>query len=105
MTESKNENDATISYLDEEDWQIAFEAYAENPHAALTLSFHLTELKRQIDSLRMKDALAAIDVAIDCLYEHSDFRRVSRELFLMAIQGKLTTENENLLRELGIRGI
>jgi hypothetical protein len=89
-----SERDREISYLDEEDWQIAFEPYAGHPLAALTLSFHLTKLKRDIDGSRTRDAIAAIDLAIDCLYEHSEFRSVSRELFLTAIQGKLTTEKK-----------
>jgi hypothetical protein len=94
--------DAQISYLDDEDWQIAFEPYEGNPQAALTLGFHLTELRRWIDGLMKHKALAAIDRAIDCLYEHSDFRSVGRELFLTAIAGELTTDKEELIRHLGI---
>ena len=73
-TDSENES----PYLDSEDWQIAFEPYEGHPQAALTLGFHLTELKRLIDGLKKHDALAAIELAIDNLYEHSDFRSVSR---------------------------
>ena len=51
----------------------------------------------------MHEALAEIQVAIDCLYEHSDFRSVSRELFETAIAVKLTTDKEAVLRHLGIR--
>jgi hypothetical protein len=97
--------DSESSYLDAEDWQIALEPYEGKPQAALTLGFHLVELKRYVNSLKMNAASGAIDRAIDCLYEHSDFRRVSRELFLIAIEGRLTTDRETLLRELGIRGI
>ena len=39
----------------------------------------------------MQEALAAIDRAVDGLYEHSEFRGVSHELFLTAVEGKLTT--------------
>ena len=95
--------DAVISYLDDEDWQIAFEPFEGHPQAALTLGFHLTELKRQIDGFKKHDALAAVERAIDCLYEHSDFRRVSRELFLTAISGELTTDKEEVLRHLGVK--
>ena len=95
--------DAEISYLDDEDWQIAFEPYEGKPQAALTLGFHFTELKRLIDGLMKHQALAAIDRAIDHLYEHSDFRSVSREMFLTAIEGKLTTDKEEALRHLGVK--
>ena len=94
---------AEISYLDDEDWQIAFEPYEGKPQAALTLGFHLTELKRQINGLKKQQALAAIERAIDCLYEHSDFRSVGREMFLTAIAGELTTDQEEVLRHLGVK--
>ena len=102
MPEDVN-TDAEISYLDDEDWQIAFEPFAGHPYAALTLGFHLTELKRQVNGLMKHQALAALDRAIDNLYEHSDFRSVSRELFSIAISGQLTTDKEEALRHLGIK--
>ncbi len=101
MSENNPENE--LSYLDDEDWQIAFEPYQGQPQAALTLGFHLTELKRQIKELRMQDALAALDRAVDQLYEHSEFRSVSREMFRTAVTGQLTTEQGEQLRQLGIR--
>ena len=95
--------DAEISYLDDEDWQIAFEPFEGQPRAALTLGFHLAELKRLVDGLKKHEAVSAIDRAIDCLFEHSDFRSAGRELFLNAIEGKLSTDKEELIRHLGIR--
>lgn len=90
-------------YLDEEDWQIALKPYEGNPQAALTLGIHLVELKRRINDLNMHDTLDAIDVAIDCLYNHSDFHSVGRGLFENAIAGKLTSDKESLLRQLGVQ--
>ena len=87
-------------YLDEEDWQIALKPYEGNPQA--TLGIHLVELKQRINDLDMHDALEAIDVAIDCLYNHSDFHSVGRGLFESAIEGKLTANKESLLRQLGV---
>jgi len=97
------DSETDIAYPDPEDWQIAFEPYEGNPQAALTLGFLLTELKRSIRDLDMHEALQEIEVAIGCLYEHSDFRSISRELFGTAIEGKLTTDREALLRQLGLR--
>ena len=74
-----------------------------HPLTALTLAFHLGELKRYIKSLSTQEALAFLDRAVDSLYQHSEFRSVSHELFLIAIQGKLTSDKEDLIRELGIR--
>ena len=95
MDDTDSETDSP--YIDEEGWQLAFELYEGNPQAALTLGFRLTELKLSIRDLDMHEALAEIGVAIDCLYEHSDFRSISRELFGIAIEGKLTTDREALL--------
>ena len=95
------ENDSP--YIDAEDWQIAFEPYEGNPQAVLTLGYLLTELKRYIIDLDMHEALGEINVAIDCLYEHSDFRSISREMFGTAIEGKLTTDKESILRQLGLK--
>jgi hypothetical protein len=104
MQDNPNTDSETdIAYPDPEDWQIAFEPYEGNPQAALSLGFCLTELKQLIRDLDMHEALQEIEVAIDCLYEHSDFRSISRELFGTAIEGKLATDKETLLRQLGLR--
>jgi hypothetical protein len=95
--------DTESPYLDDEDWQIAFEPFEGKPRAALTLGFHLAELKRLVSDLKKHDATTAIDRAIDCLYEHSDFRSAGRELFLSAIEGKLSVDTEELIHHLGIR--
>src|SRR5690349_21850511 len=89
-------------YLDPEDWQIALAPYEGKPQAALTLGIHLVELKRRISDLNMHDAIDALNVAIDCLFNHSDFHGVGRGLFESAIEGNLTADKESLLRQLGV---
>src|SRR5688500_1554888 len=88
--------------LDCEDWQIAFEPYAEHPFLALSLAQHLTALQDYIQSDTDK-ATAAINRAVNALYEHSEFRSVGLLLFRATVQGRLTTDRENLIHELGIR--
>ena len=99
---NNTDTESETPYLDPEDWRIALAPYEENPQAALTLGIHLVELKRRISDLNMHDALDAIEVAIDCLYNHSDFHSVGRGLFESAIEGKLTADKESLLRQLGV---
>jgi hypothetical protein len=94
--------ESETAYLDSEDWHIALEPYEGNPSAALRLGIALVELKRRITDLNMHDAIEAIDVAIDCLYSHSDFHGVGRGLFESAIEGNLTADKESLLRQLGV---
>ena len=87
--------------LDCEDWQIAFQPYIKYPLLALALAQHLTALQDYIQSDAAK-ATAAINRAVDQLYEHSQFRSVSLELFRAAVQGRLSAEVENLINQLGI---
>ena len=88
--------------LDAEDWQIVFEPYAQFPILALVLAQHLTALQDLAQSDAEK-ATAAINRAVDELYEHSQFRFVSLELFRVTVQGRLSVDVENVINALGIR--
>jgi hypothetical protein len=66
--------------LDCEDWQIVFHAYVSYPLLALALAQHLTALQDLVQS-DAGQATAAINRAVDALYQHSQFRSVSLELF------------------------
>jgi hypothetical protein len=88
--------------LDCEDWQIAFQPYVKHPFLALALAQHLSALQDQVLSDAGK-ATAAINPAVDALYEHSEFRSVSLELFRATVHGRLAVEVENLVHQLGIR--
>src|SRR5688572_10144611 len=88
--------------LDAEDWQIAFKPYAQYPLLALALAQHLTALQDYVQRDAGK-ATAAINRAVDELYDHSEFRSVSLELYRASVQGRLSVEVENLINQLGIR--
>lgn len=88
--------------LDAEDWQIVFEPYAQFPILALVLAQHLTALQDLAQSDPEK-ATAAINRAVDELYEHSQFRSLSLELFRATVQGRLPIDVEGVINALGIR--
>ena len=88
--------------LDAEDWRIVFEPYAQFPILALILAQHLTTLQDLAQSDTEK-ATAAINRAVDELYEHSQLRSVSLELFRVTIQGRLPVDVEGAINALGIR--
>jgi hypothetical protein len=88
--------------LDCEDWRIVFAAYLKHPFLALSLAQHLTALQDYVQTDAGK-ATAAINRAVDALYEHSEFRFVSLELFRATAQGRLSVERESLVHQLGIR--
>lgn len=98
-TDSEHES----PFPDQLDWQIAFEPFEGRPRDVLTLAIRFAALKRLVDGLKKHAAISAIDEAIDCLYEHSDFRSAGRELFLSAIDGKLSVDTEELIHHLGIK--
>jgi hypothetical protein len=87
--------------LDCEDWEIVFYPYLNYPLLALALAQHLCALQDYVQSDTV-EATAAINRAVDALYEHSQFRAVSLELFRATAQGRLTVELENLVRQLGM---
>src|SRR5918996_847703 len=91
--------------LDCETWKIAFEPYANDADDALILAYHLTALSAylQSDTQNIPEAIAAIDRAINMLYRHTDFHKVSRELYRVVITGKLDAKLEKVLNSLGLR--
>lgn len=99
MPDNRNTADAL---LDAEDWQIVFEPYTQFPILALVLAQHLTAIQDLAQSDAEK-ATAAINRAVDELYEHSQFRSVSLELFRVTVQGRLPVDVENVINALGIR--
>ena len=91
-------------YPDDEDWESVFDVYAEHPALAFSLAQYFTVIRQYLEGERKKipDATAALDGAVDCLFHHTDFRRVSHELFRAAVEGRITTEQEQMLRDLGV---
>lgn len=92
-------------YPDAEDWESVFDVYAEHPALAYSLAQYFIVIKQYVEGERKRipDATAALDGAVDCLFQHTDFRRVSHDLFRAAIEGRITTAQEQLLRDLGVR--
>lgn len=88
-----------------EDWNIAVEVYAGDPSSALLLAYQLIAIKQAIKRGRkgISDAIESLDLALDSLYPHTDFYRVSHQFYHHTIEGILSPTNEAKLRELGIK--
>ncbi len=97
--------DSVSPPLDAEDWDIAFAPFKDQPYAALTLAYHLARLQQLLNGKLsdIPEATAAIDRAVDRLFEHSEFRRVGHSLFRQVVDGTLTAETEKTVHRLGIR--
>ncbi len=92
------------SLLDNEDWDIVFQAYEEYPILAFILAQHLDSVRALIQENpeTRKQAIAGLTRAIDCLMPHTHFRDAGRRIYLLAVSGKLTPKQTKTMRELGL---
>src|SRR5215211_3225597 len=86
-------------------WEIAFKPYACYPDAAYALARYLTAIKQH---LRMKPpevsaAARELTEACDILFPFTQFHEAGYDLFRVAIAGRATRAQEDLMDSLGIR--
>ena len=91
--------------LDPEDWKTFFEAYKEHPILALGLAQQFTAIRQSLEqgSNGIPDAIEALNLAIDLLFERTDFHIVIRSLYRQRLDGNLGPKKEDILREFGVR--
>lgn len=84
---------------------IALKLYQRHPIAALLLAHQLMAIKQCLERGRkgIPNAIVGLDLAIDALYRHTDFHKVGHKLFLRRLQGILKHEQEEKLRQLGVK--
>lgn len=90
---------------DTEDWELALGPYEGDPDAALQLGYNLMVLKHYlaVEPLRIHDAIVGLDRGFEALFLYTRFREVSYVLFRRLAEGKLTVEEEKVLKLLGIK--
>ena len=91
--------------LDAENWKIVFKVYAGHPVLALTLAYQLIAVKQSLQRGQkgIPDAIAGLDLAIEGLYQHTDFHKMGRKFYQRTIEGTLKPEQEERLRKLGVK--
>jgi len=91
--------------LDPEDWKIVFEVYKGHPISALGLAQQLIAIRQSLEQGRkgIPDAIAGLNLAIDGLFDHTDFNKVIRKLYRQRLDGTLKPRQEEKLRELGVK--
>jgi hypothetical protein len=91
--------------LDTEDWLIAFEPYLGHPFEALALGFSLMVLKKYIsvEPFKLQEASDGLDRAMEVLFPFTEFHQVTYGLFVRLASGKLSLEEEDVLRALGVK--
>jgi len=76
--------------LDPENWKIVLK---------------VTAIRQSLERGRkgIPDAITGLDLAIDGLFDHTDFNKVIRKLYRQRLDGILKTKQEEKLRKLGVR--
>lgn len=91
--------------LEAENWKIALERYEGHPIPALLLAHQLMAIKQclQRGKKGIPDALEGLDFAIESLFCHTDFYKVSQKLYLRRLEGTLKLKEQERLRHLGVK--
>ncbi|HKU74492.1 MAG TPA: hypothetical protein VJR02_11270 [Pyrinomonadaceae bacterium] len=91
--------------LDSEDWQIVLEPYFAHPEAALGLARLFAIMRTYLKGTPpdVLEALDALDLAVESLYQHTQFQSGSYELYEIVIEGRASRAHESLAESLGVR--
>ena len=91
--------------LDREDWEAAFEPLEKNSFAVLKLGFNFAIMRKYLDTqlFKPRPVMEALDEALEVLFPYTEFHDVSFSLFVRWAEGKLTFEEEQMLRTLGVK--
>lgn len=94
-----------LPLVERDQWELAFEPLKADPYAALKLGYHFATMKKYLES-RMIKPLAiteAFDLAREVLFPYTDFHTASFDLFIRLTEGRITHEEEELLKAQGVR--
>jgi hypothetical protein len=91
--------------LDREDWELAFEPLEKNSYPVLKLGFNFAIMRKYLDGqlFKPRPVMEALDEAMTVLFALTEFHDVSFNLFLKFSEGKLSFEEEQMLRALGVK--
>ena len=106
ITDEDPKDDPIPNPLVERDlWEQAFEPFEGEYYAALRLGFNFAMLRKYYDSQLIKSApvIESLEIAMYVLFKYSEFHDASYDLFLRLTEGKLTAEEEQMLKALGIK--
>ena len=100
-TEHENE-DAPI---EAEAWENALKPYASYPNAAYDLARYLTAIKQhlRVKPPQVSAAARELNEACDILFPFTHFHEAGYDLYRVAIAGRATRAQEDLMESLGIR--
>lgn len=91
--------------LEAENLKIALKRYEGHPIPALLLAHQLMAIRQclQRGKKGIPDAIDGLDLAIESLFPHTDFYKMSQKLYMRRLEGTIKPKQEEKLRELGVR--
>ena len=95
----------TDELVEPEEWVLAFEPYEGRSYEALSLGFNLAALRVELDGMLIKSqpVIDALDLAMETLFPYTEFHDASVDLFIRLTEGKLTLDEEQMLKALGLK--
>lgn len=100
-----NPNTDESPYPDAEDWQIALEPYFAHPETALGLARQFAAIRQRLKATPpdVLQALDSLDLAVEALFEHTQFQTGAYELYETVIEGRADRAHETLAESLGVK--
>jgi hypothetical protein len=97
--------DSDTPSLDTEDWEIVLEPYFSHSEEALSLARLFAIIRKHLKSTPpdVPEAVDALDLAIEALYQHTRFQSGSYDLYQTVIEGRATRADETLAESLGVK--
>jgi hypothetical protein len=88
--------------LEAENWKIALKVYEGSPNSALALAYQLIAIKQSLERGRkgIPDAIKGVELAIETLFQHTEFHKMGHKLYRRTIEGTITPKQEKQIRKL-----
>lgn len=106
-TDNTHDTDDPNQYfeMEREDWELAFEPFEGHAYAAIRMGFNIRILRKYLDAqlFKSRPVMETLDLAMEVLFPFTDFHKASFDLFLKFTDGKLTFEEEQMLKALGVK--
>ena len=93
-----------LPLVERDQWELAFEPLKADPYAALKLAHYFATLKQYFDEqlIKPRAILEAFDLAREVLFPYTDFHKSSFDLFKRYTEGKVSYQEEEILKAQGI---
>ncbi len=90
--------------VERDEWELAFEPL-EGDYAAIRMGFNIALLKKHLDTqlFKPRPVMDALDLAMEVLFPLTPFHGASFDLFIKFMEGKLTFQEEEMLKALGVK--